>query len=106
LRRRRALCPDLGVELGGSGVAQARGATLVRRWCPAMKSPVRRRVVGAALLSLTGLAALLIVSMLAFVLFHILRGGLGCLSWELLTSAPREGMTEGGIFPAIYGTAI
>jgi phosphate transport system permease protein len=28
----------------------------------------------------------------------------GVISWQFLTQAPREGMTEGGIFPAILGT--
>ena len=31
------------------------------------------------------------------------KGG-GAISWEFLTQAPRRGMTEGGIFPAIFGT--
>jgi phosphate transport system permease protein len=31
------------------------------------------------------------------------KGG-GSISWEFLTEAPRRGMTEGGIFPAIVGT--
>jgi phosphate transport system permease protein len=65
-----------------------------------------RRVLGGALSSLTGLAALLIVSMLAVVLFDVWKGGVGRLSWEFLSQPPREGMMEGGIFPAIYGTAI
>jgi phosphate transport system permease protein len=36
----------------------------------------------------------------------VFRGGAARVSWEFLTSAPSEGMTEGGIFPAIYGTAL
>src|SRR5205085_9514888 len=31
-------------------------------------------------------------------------GGAGVLSWELVSEAPRSGMTAGGIFPAIFGT--
>lgn len=31
------------------------------------------------------------------------KGG-GSITWEFLTEAPRRGMTEGGIFPAIVGT--
>ena len=36
-----------------------------------------RRTVGAALTSLTGLAALLIVAMLAIILLDVVRGGIG-----------------------------
>src|SRR6185295_7700185 len=31
-------------------------------------------------------------------------GGVKVLSWEFVSAAPREGMTAGGIFPAIFGT--
>jgi phosphate transport system permease protein len=65
-----------------------------------------RRGVGAALTSLTGFAAFLIVGMLAVILIDVWQGGVGRLSWEFLTQPPRNGMMEGGIFPAIYGTAV
>ena len=64
-----------------------------------------RRVVGGALTSLTGFAALLIVAILAVILFDVLRGGLGQLSWGFLSEPPSDGMMGGGIFPALYGTA-
>jgi phosphate transport system permease protein len=44
--------------------------------------------------------------MLVVILLDVVRGGAGRLSWEFLTAAPSEGMTAGGIFPAIYGTAV
>jgi phosphate transport system permease protein len=69
-------------------------------------SVVRRKLVGTGLTGLTALAAWLTVALLAFILWDVVRGGAGRLSWEFLSSAPTEGMTEGGIFPAIYGTAI
>jgi phosphate transport system permease protein len=64
-----------------------------------------RKAVGRGLTALTGLAAALVLVMLGLIVFDVLRGGLGRISWEFLTSAPTEGMTAGGIFPAIYGTA-
>jgi phosphate transport system permease protein len=64
-----------------------------------------RRTVGAALTSLTGLAALLIVGMLAIILLDVLRGGAGHVTWQFLTEPPSDGMMAGGIFPALYGTA-
>lgn len=65
-----------------------------------------RRGLSALLSSLSGLAALLIVSMLVVILVDVFLGGVGHLSWEFLTQPPSEGMMEGGIFPALYGTAV
>ncbi len=65
-----------------------------------------RKAVGAGLSGLTGAAAALVVLMLALILWDVVAGGWTRISLEFLTSAPREGMTEGGIFPAIYGTAV
>lgn len=60
---------------------------------------------GLTLQALTGLAALLIVAMVAIILGHIAWYGVPTLTWEFLSSVPRQGMTAGGIFPAIFGTA-
>ncbi len=54
---------------------------------------------------ITGAAVFLIVAILAVILGNVLIVGSGTLTWEFLSGAPREGMTEGGIFPAIFGTA-
>ncbi len=45
-----------------------------------------------------------IVAILFLILFFIFKQGFSVLSWEFLTAAPKKGMTEGGIFPAIVGT--
>ncbi|MBF8437208.1 phosphate ABC transporter permease PstA [Halanaerobiaceae bacterium Z-7014] len=50
------------------------------------------------------LSTLLVLGILFIILFDIVRKGIGAISWEFLSTAPRKGMTEGGIFPAIYGT--
>ncbi|MDR2679947.1 MAG: phosphate ABC transporter permease PstA [Tannerella sp.] len=47
---------------------------------------------------------LLVVGILFWILGFILYNGIGVISWEFLTAAPTEGMTAGGIFPAIAGT--
>jgi phosphate transport system permease protein len=65
-----------------------------------------RKAVGAGLSALTGAAALLVVAMLAIILVDVIRGGAARVSWEFLVAAPEEGMTAGGIFPAIYGTFV
>lgn len=63
------------------------------------------RVIRGFLLSLTGLACCLIVGLLVILLGNVVYFGWDHLSWEFLTEAPRVGMTEGGIYPAIFGTA-
>jgi phosphate transport system permease protein len=69
-------------------------------------SVVTRKVVGAGLSGLTGAAAGLVVGMLALILIDVFRGGAGRITWEFLSAAPDQGMMAGGIFPAIYGTAV
>jgi len=49
-------------------------------------------------------AVLIVVSILGFILYDIIARGYKVISWEFLTQAPRRGMTEGGIWPAIVGT--
>jgi phosphate transport system permease protein len=50
------------------------------------------------------LGGILVLCFLGVILFDIFSKGIRVISWEFLTKAPREGMTEGGIFPAILGT--
>ncbi|MCY1041410.1 phosphate ABC transporter permease PstA [Corallococcus sp. bb12-1] len=64
-----------------------------------------RRVVGLSLVSLTGLAAFVIVAMLALILLDVVQGGASHISWKFLTESPTDGMMGGGIFPALFGTA-
>lgn len=47
---------------------------------------------------------ILVVSILFWILGFIIYNGIGAISWEFLTTAPTDGMTSGGIFPAIVGT--
>ncbi len=47
---------------------------------------------------------LLVVALLFWILGFIVFNGIGVISWEFLTTEPTEGMTAGGIFPAIVGT--
>ena len=42
--------------------------------------------------------------MVLVLMVEIIIGGLGTISWEFLSTGPKEGMTEGGIYPAIVGT--
>jgi len=45
-----------------------------------------------------------VLAMLVVVIGDVVVGGWGIISWEFVSAAPREGMTKGGIFPAIFGT--
>ncbi len=46
----------------------------------------------------------LVVAILFVILGFIMLKGVKVISWDFLFEAPREGMTAGGIFPAIVGT--
>jgi phosphate transport system permease protein len=63
------------------------------------------RLIGWLFTSLTGVACLVIVAMVAVILGNILIHGVERLSLDFLFKSPESGMTGGGIFPAIFGTA-
>jgi phosphate transport system permease protein len=46
----------------------------------------------------------IVLAVLLLFLYDIGRKGGGAISWEFLSQVPRKGMTQGGIFPAIFGT--
>ncbi|MCG9792214.1 phosphate ABC transporter permease PstA [Flavobacterium algicola] len=45
-----------------------------------------------------------VVGLLFVILAFIVVKGIGVISWEFISAMPKEGMTAGGIFPAIVGT--
>ena len=65
-----------------------------------------RHALDRTFVGLTTAATLLTVAMLVIILGDVGINGVDRLSWEFLTSAPEQGMTAGGIFPAIYGTVL
>jgi phosphate transport system permease protein len=66
---------------------------------------MRRRRLGDLALSLsTGLAVALVLLIVVIVLGDVIVHGTPHMTLGFLTQAPREGMTAGGIFPAIIGT--
>ena len=67
---------------------------------------MKLRVMDKTFVFLTGLAVLIILALLVMILGNIIANGWTRISWEFLSGNPREGMTEGGIFPAIFGTAL
>ncbi len=46
------------------------------------------------------------ISVLAIILIGIFQKGVSSISLEFIFSSPKNGMTEGGIFPAIIGTVL
>jgi len=50
------------------------------------------------------LVSMMVVGILFLILGFIFVRGISVISWEFLFSMPKDGMTAGGIFPAIIGT--
>lgn len=67
---------------------------------------MKNKFLGKILFAASAFSALLIIAVIAFLLIDIYLGGKNYLTWEFLTTVPKEGMTEGGIFPAIVGTVL
>ena len=53
----------------------------------------------------TAIAAIVVIPIVLIILYVVWLG-LPALSWEFLTQPPSNGMTEGGIMPALVGTII
>jgi phosphate transport system permease protein len=66
----------------------------------------RSRAGDRALAGATAGACVVILAMLVVILGDVALGGAKVMSWEFISQAPREGMTKGGIFPAIFGTTV
>ena len=64
----------------------------------------RKRVSQGIAFGLFRLLSLSVVLVLFAILFFIIYKGIGVIDWEFLTTAPTNGMTAGGIWPAIVGT--
>lgn len=67
---------------------------------------MKNKIIGKAVVYSSGLCALLIIAALIYLLAEISLGGYHNITWEFLTTAPKDGMTGGGIFPAIVGTVL
>lgn len=64
----------------------------------------RKKINQAIAFNLFRLVSLMVVLILALILGFIVYHGYSAISWEFLTAMPDEGMTQGGILPAIVGT--
>ena len=65
---------------------------------------INKKWMGRIVAGVTGGSAVLTVATVFTIMGIIVWGGAPHLSWEFIFAAPTDGMTEGGIFPAIMGT--
>lgn len=64
----------------------------------------RKKISQAIVFNAFRVLSFMIIAVLFVILYHIFSQGVGVLSWDFITEAPDDGMTKGGIFPAIVGT--
>jgi phosphate transport system permease protein len=64
----------------------------------------RRKLAQRVAFSVMTVASLGAFFALAAILYVMVSKGVGALSWEFLSQMPRNGMTEGGIYPMILGS--
>lgn len=64
----------------------------------------KKKIQQAIAFNIFRIVSFLVVGVLALILGFIVYHGFSVISWEFLTSMPEDGMTKGGIFPAIIGT--
>ncbi len=69
-----------------------------------MMSFIHKRIKQKIAFSFFGLVSLIVVGILFVILGFIIFRGISVINWGFLTQMPEEGMTKGGIFPAIVGT--
>jgi len=67
-----------------------------------MNNVARNQKIAFGALSILGL---LTVFILIYIIGYIISQGLHMINWEFLTTKPRKMGSEGGIYPAIVGTA-
>jgi phosphate transport system permease protein len=53
-----------------------------------------------------GVVTLFVIAPILLTIFYVTKNGIGAISWEFITQPPRNGMRQGGIFPAIVGTIL
>jgi phosphate transport system permease protein len=70
----------------------------------AKNSDNKKRRSQAIAFSIFKLMSYSVVAILILILGFIVSKGIGVINWDFLTKAPEDGMTKGGIFPAIVGT--
>lgn len=65
-----------------------------------MKTTTKQKIAFSVLF----LCTVMVILPVVFVLGTIIKNGWQGISWEFLTTMPKDGMRQGGIYPAIVGT--
>ena len=65
-----------------------------------------QKLTGGIMVGVTAASVIIIIAVIIIMLAVIIIGGKDTMSWEFLTTFPEDGMTKGGIFPALFGTAL
>ena len=55
---------------------------------------------------LLGGCTAIVCLVLGTILWDLFSKGMGSVSWSFISAYPTEGMTKGGIFPAVIGTLL
>lgn len=69
-----------------------------------MKANKKKKISQFIAFNLFRLMSASIVLVLVSILWFIIVRGIGVISWDFIFKMPEEGMTQGGIWPAIVGT--
>lgn len=67
---------------------------------------MNRQVSEKIAIGLISATAVVVILPIVMVVLFIVVQGIGTVNWEFLSQPPRNGMTEGGIFPALLGTIL
>ena len=71
-----------------------------------METQLKKRLISGGGLGLLVLFTLFCILALVIVIWDIFSKGLPVINGEFIVGYPKEGMTKGGIFPAIMGTVL
>lgn len=72
---------------------------------PASLAKTDHRLLDKFFVALLALSVLIIIAILVVIIGNIAIHGAAQVTWEFISQPPRAGLTEGGILPAIVGTA-
>ncbi|MCL1849820.1 MAG: phosphate ABC transporter permease PstA [Bacteroidetes bacterium] len=64
----------------------------------------KKNLIQRLAFGVVSLFSISIIGILVVILTFVIIKGIGVINWEFLTTAPTNGMTKGGILPAIVGT--
>jgi phosphate transport system permease protein len=67
---------------------------------------MKKKLMGWLVIGFSAFSVILILAALIYMVTDIVLQGKGNITWEFLSSAPKDGMMGGGIFPAIVGTVL